>query len=178
MGGGELSRCPGWGKLGVWAIASRLKEDTMMIKPLRNTLLLVVGALLLAACGGGPAPRVADEPGGRLEGPVVGQRWNLLLVGTNERLEMPERPHFVIDRDGRVSGSDGCNQINGRAQLGENNRIAFSQLATTRRACPQAQAAARVTGMLERAYRYLIDHDRLVFFGPDQRVLGGWRRAN
>ncbi|WP_280553976.1 META domain-containing protein [Halomonas sp. 25-S5] len=150
----------------------------MMIKPLRNTLLMAAGALLLAACGGGPAPQVAGEPAARFEGPVVDQRWNLLLVGTNERLEMPERPYFVIDRDGRVSGSDGCNRLTGRAVLGDNNRIAFSELATTRRACPQAQDAARVTGMLERAYRYLIDHDRLVFFGPDQRVLGGWRRVD
>lgn len=150
----------------------------MMIKPLRNTLMLAAGALLLAACGGGPAPQVADEPSARLEGPVVDQRWNLLLVGTDERLEMPERPHFVIERDGRVSGSDGCNRLTGRAALGENNRIAFSDLATTRRACPRAEDAARVTGMLENAYRYLIDHDRLVFFGPDQRVLGGWRRVD
>ncbi|PRY69807.1 MULTISPECIES: META domain-containing protein [Halomonas] len=150
----------------------------MMIKPLRNTLMLAAGALLLAACGGGPAPQVADEPTARLEGPVVDQRWNLLLVGTDERLEMPERPHFVIDRDGRVSGSDGCNRLTGRAALGDNNRIAFSDLATTRRACPRAEDAARVTGMLENAYRYLIDHDRLVFFGPDQRVLGGWRRVD
>ncbi|WP_089713695.1 META domain-containing protein [Halomonas daqiaonensis] len=149
-----------------------------MIKSLRNTLLLVACALLLAACGGGPAPRIADEPVAPLEGPVVDKRWNLLLMGTNERLEMPERPHFVIDSNGRVSGSDGCNRLTGRAALGENNRIAFSDLATTRRACPQADDAQRVTGMMERAYRYLIDHDRLVFFGPDQRVLGGWQRAN
>ncbi|MDR9440372.1 MAG: META domain-containing protein [Halomonas sp.] len=149
----------------------------MMIKPLRNTLLLAAGALLLAACSSRPAPQI-DDPTARLEGPVVDQRWNLLLVGTNERLEMPERPHFVIDRDGRVSGSDGCNRLTGRAALGDNNGITFSDLATTRRACPRAEDAARVTGMLENAYRYLIDHDRLVFFGPDQRVLGGWRRVD
>ncbi|WP_373190703.1 META domain-containing protein [Halomonas sp.] len=149
-----------------------------MIKLLRNILLLAAGALLLAACGGGPAPQVTDEPMARLEGPVVDQRWNLLLVGTSERLEMPERPHFVIDRNGRVSGSDGCNRLTGRAALGDNNRIAFSELATTRRACPRAEDAARVRGMLKNAYRYLIDHDRLVFFGPDQRVLGGWRRVD
>lgn len=150
----------------------------MMIKSLRNTLMLVAGALLLAACGGGPAPQVADETEARLEGPMIDQRWNLLLVGTDERLEMPERPHFVIDRDGRVSGSDGCNRLTGQVAFGENNRVEFSDLATTRRACPRAEDAARVTDMLETAYRYLIDHDRLVFFGPDQRVLGGWQRAD
>ena len=110
--------------------------------------------------------------------PVVGQRWNLLLVGTDERLSMPETPHFVVSPDGRVTGSDGCNQLNGRVSLDAGNRIQFSELATTRRGCPQLEEAQRITGMLENAYRFLIDHDRLVFFGPDQRVLGGWRKAN
>ncbi|MEQ6888451.1 META domain-containing protein [Halomonas sp. CS7] len=149
-----------------------------MIKTLRNIALLAAGTLLLAACRGGPAPEVVDEPSARLEGPVVEQRWNLLLVGTSERLDMPTRPYFVIDGEGRVSGSDGCNRLTGQAALGDNQRIAFTELATTRRACPRAEDAARVTGMLENAYRYLIDHDRLVFFGPDQRVLGGFRRVD
>lgn len=149
----------------------------MMIKSLRNMLLLAAGALLLAACSSRPLPEV-DTPAARLEGPVVDQRWNLLLVGTDERLSLPQPAWFRIGVDGRVTGSDGCNQMTGRARLGENQRIAFTELATTRRACPRSEDAARVTGMLDTAYRYLIDHDRLVFFGPDQRVLGGWRKAD
>ncbi|MFY0991865.1 META domain-containing protein [Halomonas sp. C05BenzN] len=148
-----------------------------MINRLAKSLALVLGALALAACSSPPAP----DPGGvsaGLEGPVVGPRWNLLLVGTDERLSMPETPYFVVTPDGRVSGSDGCNQLNGRVRLDEGNRIEFHELATTRRACPRAEDAQRVTGMMEKAYRYLIDHDRLVFFGPDQRVLGGFRRAD
>jgi heat shock protein HslJ len=139
--------------------------------------LLAAAATLLVACGGRPDAPPSDREV-RLDGPVVEQRWNLLLVGTDERLSLPESAWFRIDENGRVTGSDGCNQMNGRVRLGENQRIEFSELVTTRRACPQAQDAARVTGMLETAYRYLIDHDRLVFFGPDQRVLGGWRKAN
>jgi heat shock protein HslJ len=150
----------------------------MVIKPLRNVLMLLAVALLLAACSSGPAPRVVGEPSAALEGPLVDQRWNLLLVGTHERLSMPERPFFVIDRQGRVSGSDGCNRLTGRAALGDSQRIAFTELATTRRACPRAEDAARVTAILDNAYRYLIDHDRLVFFGPDQRVLGGFLRVD
>ena len=140
-------------------------------------LLALAAAVLLAACAGrAPAP---DQPTAEgLAGPVVGQRWNLLLVGTSERLAMPETPWFEVSRDGRLVGSDGCNAMGGRVRLGDNQRIEVSELATTRRGCPQLEDAARVTGMLETAYRYLIDHDRLVFFGPDQRVLGGWREAN
>ncbi len=140
--------------------------------------LVMAAAALLAACGSRPDAPPSDEREVSLSGPVVEQRWNLLLVGTDERLSLPESAWFRIGEDGRVTGSDGCNEMNGRVRLGENQRIEFSELATTRRACPQGEDAARVTGMLETAYRYLIDHDRLVFFGPDQRVLGGWRKAN
>lgn len=137
-------------------------------------------AMMLAACSSAPKDTaetpLADDA--KLYGPVVGERWNLLLVGTNERLSLPETPFFRIGEDGRVSGHDGCNRFTGRVQLGDNERIAFSEIASTRMACPVQEDVQRVTAMLENAYRYLIDHDRLVFFGPDSRVLGGWRQAN
>ncbi|GHE22917.1 META domain-containing protein [Halomonas urumqiensis] len=149
----------------------------MKINSLGKSLAVLLGVLALAACGSRdtapPATQTSD-----LEGPVVEQRWNLLLVGTDERLSMPERAWFRISSDGKVSGSDGCNPLMGQASLGESQRIEFNELATGRRACPQAEDAQRIRTMLETAYRYLIDHDRLVFFGPDQRVLGGWRKAN
>lgn len=146
---------------------------------LGRTLLLVLVVMSLAACGGQPTePDRQDPPRASSDHPVVGQRWNLLLLGTDERLSLPETPHFIVSPEGRVSGSDGCNQLNGQARLGEGNRIEFSELATTRRGCPQLEEAKRVTAMMENAYRFLIDHDRLVFFGPDQRVLGGWKKAN
>nr|WP_295709710.1 META domain-containing protein [uncultured Halomonas sp.] len=142
--------------------------------------LLASSVLLLSACSSAPGPSTATQESGgsSLSGAIVDQRWNLLLVGTDERLSMPETPFFQIARDGSVSGHDGCNRLTGKVTLGENQRIAFSELATTRMACPQMGDAKRVTEMMETAYRYLIDHDRLVFFGPDSRVLGGWREGN
>lgn len=149
----------------------------MKINRLNKSLTVLLGVLTLAACSGQPARQdsgATDE----LSGPIVGPRWNLLLVGTNERLSLPESAHFVIARDGSVSGSDGCNPLRGQVRLGERQRIEFQDFATTRQGCAQAQDAERVREMLETAYRFLIDHDRLVFFGPDQRVLGGFRRAS
>ncbi|MCA1771434.1 MAG: META domain-containing protein [Halomonas sp.] len=153
----------------------------MTIKNWRLLPWLASATLVLSACSSAPGPGTAPdaEPDGdSLSGSIIEQRWNLLLVGTNERLSMPETAYFEVSRDGKVSGSDGCNRFTGEAELGDNQRIEFSELATTRRGCPKLEDAERVTDMLETAYRYLIDHDRLVFFGPDSRVLGGWREGN
>jgi heat shock protein HslJ len=149
----------------------------MKINRLSKSLAMLLGVLTLAACSSRPALK-GTGPTGELSGPIVGPRWNLLLVGTHERLSLPESAHFVIARDGSVSGSDGCYPLRGQVRLGERQRIEFQDLATTRRGCAQAADAERVREMLETAYRFLIDHDRLVFFGPDQRVLGGFRRAS
>lgn len=145
---------------------------------LRHLISLAAVTLVLSACSSQSSPDLADGDGGMsgdVSSPVVGKRWNLLLVGTNEKLSMPATPWFQVDSSGRVSGSDGCNQLSGKVNFGDNQRIEFGDLASTRRACPQAEDAQRVHDMLDNAYRYLIDHDRLVFFGPNSLVLGGFR---
>lgn len=145
-----------------------------------------VGAVLIAllvGCAGsppaqGPATGTGDQ--GRDPGAprLTEQRWNLLLFGTRERIELADTPFFRIDAAGRVSGFDGCNRFSGAVELGDDQHIEFKQMAATRKACPDMDDVQRVTAMLTSAYRYLIDHDRLTLFGADSRVLGGWRRAD
>ena len=137
---------------------------------------------VVAGCARSPAPdpERAPEPDTRAEqSPMVGERWQLILLGTAERWSGEQRPYIEVQPDGgalRLSGNNGCNQLNGRVQFDDGNRIRVSELSSTRRACPDMADAQRVDAILENAYRYLIDHDRLVFFGSDSRVLGGFQR--
>lgn len=139
-------------------------------------------AALLAGCSSAPAPDYGQDNATTSEtSPVVGPRWNLLLLGTSEHWEHADTPYFEVVRQNgqlRLVGSNGCNRINGALTLESGNRFLVDDLATTRMACPNGQDAQRVDAMLNGAYRYLIDHDRLVLFGRDSRVLGGFRRAN
>ena len=103
----------------------------MTMKSWQLLPLLVSAALLLSACSSSPGPSTVPQPeqsGSSHSGAIVDQRWNLLLVGTDERISMPETPFFSIANNGKVSGYDGCNRFSGEVTLGENQRIEFSQL--------------------------------------------------
>ncbi|SDL25289.1 Heat shock protein HslJ [Modicisalibacter muralis] len=111
--------------------------------------------------------------------PLVGQRWELILIGTDEYWQGRQPAYFSLSPDNgrlRFIGSNGCNRLTGTVTLGEGQRIDFGNLASTRMACPGIPQAAQVNALLSQAYRYLIDHDRLVLFGPDSLVLGAFQR--
>ncbi|MGW0016705.1 META domain-containing protein [Rhodococcus sp. NPDC003382] len=50
-------------------------------------------------------------------------------------------PSLLVDEDGSVSGSTGCNRFTGTAQIGDGT-LTFGPLATTRMACPDPEVAA------------------------------------
>ncbi|WP_431025285.1 META domain-containing protein [Halomonas sp. H5] len=142
-----------------------------------------IGALamsLLVGCGSTPpAPeREAATPTVSSDSPVIGPRWQLILLGSDERWQGAEPAWFEAEsgRSGlRLSGSDGCRRLDGNLALDDGNRIAIEGLGAGRD-CAGAPQAVRVAEMMQAAHRYLIDHDRLVFFGRDSRVLGGFQR--
>lgn len=141
-------------------------------------------AVLLTGCAGSPPPtpqRDQAEDMAVADSPVIGPRWRLILLGTDERWSGNEPAWFEVAPEGgdlRLVGSDGCNRLNGQVQLDDGNRIRIQNLASTRMACSNMAEAQRANELLENAYRYLIDDDRLVFFGRDSRVLGGFQRTS
>lgn len=139
--------------------------------------IMLTTMMLLAGCAsdsGSVTPPQDDKKGAA----VVGQRWNLLLLGTSERWSGDgETPWIKIDANGRLSGTNGCNRLMGEVSFPQGQRIEITGLASTRMACPNSTNSQRVNQLLENAYRYLIDHDRLVLIGPNGRVLGGFRQG-
>lgn len=73
--------------------------------------------------------------------PVTETTWTVTslrspdAVTTSLALEQ-SAPQLTIAEDGSISGSAGCNRINGTADVRENT-ITFGPLATTRMACPE-----------------------------------------
>ncbi|MFD2436454.1 META domain-containing protein [Modicisalibacter luteus] len=106
-------------------------------------------------------------------------RWELTLIGTDEWWKGERKAYFSLLPKGKILqlvGSDGCNTLQGEATLGHERRLVVSDLATTRMACPGLPQSPQVAELLSQAYRYLLDHDRLVLMGRDGHVLGGFKR--
>ena len=104
-----------------------------------NAALFVAPAMLvaglLAGCGSGIS---LDEP---IEGPV----WRLEQLGGEPVASTgdPQRdPQLQFDRrNGRVSGSGGCNRVSGTFER-SGNSLRLSQLASTRMACADPARSA------------------------------------
>ena len=83
-------------------------------------------AALLAGCAAAPDATDASRA------PVLADRAFMWAEGINEECEVP--PTLRFDKEGRVSGTSGCNLLTGGVHL-EGTKIDFSQMGSTRRMC-------------------------------------------
>ena len=126
-------------------------------------ILLLGGALLAAACQAtNPAataistaqppasPNLASaEPAGGGSEKLYAHRWAL-----TEAAGQPVAPtgnakeaYLLLFPPNRLSGSTGCNRLNGTFELTGGGQLKFSPLATTRMMCPEPAAATETRFM-------------------------------
>ncbi|MDT7827532.1 META domain-containing protein [Pricia sp. S334] len=97
---------------------------------------------------------------------IVEKYWKLkTLEGQDIQMaENQEREvYFTLKTDeNRVQGFAGCNTLSGEYQLEEGNRIRFSKMATTMRACPDVEFnESKFLKVFELADNYTINGDTL-----------------
>ena len=110
-----------------------------------------------------PVRFVGIQPGKTCKTPVVTVElidtfWKLTTLGdaAAEHFADQRDVHIVLHADDRLTGSDGCNRLNG-GYAHEGQRLTFSRIATTMMACPQAaQQAQRLHQALSNTVRYRI----------------------
>ena len=108
--------------------------------------------------------------------PLTGTVWS--LEGFEERgkkaasdtaLVAGTKISLTIGADGRASGSAGVNRYFGKAEVGQDDRITFGRMASTRRGGPPEAMAQERTYLkqLSEVSNWAIDGDRLVLTGKD-----------
>jgi heat shock protein HslJ len=128
----------------VWTrVKGKLIEQTGMEGDAKQTTLLVKKVLDVIK---DKSCNVNGEPS------LLGTRWHLIEVvwtGVRDDAELGQA-ELSFSADGRLSGSTGCNRLNGSYTLTD-NKLAFGPMMTTRRACPSSQ------GQLEIAVEKALD---------------------
>lgn len=105
---------------------------------------------------------------------LVGTYWKLMTLGGRPVAvaDNQREAHLVLGQDGRVSGSTGCNRLMGSYTL-QGDTLTFSQLASTRMACPAEMMAleqAWLTTLSDTAH-YSISGQRLVLEDANEQPL-------
>jgi len=105
---------------------------------------------------------------------LVGTYWKLMLLDGKPVTVADDRreAHLVLDEDGRVSGSTGCNRLMGSYRL-QGDTLTFSQLASTRMACPgdMAKLEQAWLAMLSETAHYSIEGQSLILEDADDQAL-------
>jgi len=76
------------------------------------------------------------------------------------------RAHIMLQTDGKVSGSNGCNRLMGGFEI-SGDRLTFGPIASTRRACPgdDMKLEAAFDKMLPQVQRWQLDDGRMLLLG-------------
>lgn len=96
---------------------------------------------------------------------ITDKHWKLIELGGQAvgSAEEPQEEVFLIFHadDGRVTGNGSCNNISGSYEVGQGNRISFSHMVSTRRACPEMQLEDRFLKVFDSVDSYALRGDTL-----------------
>ncbi|MEV4417988.1 META domain-containing protein [Catellatospora sp. NPDC049609] len=103
--------------------------------------------------------------------PLPGTRWSIESIVDKDSVSSVASPPgdaYLEFADGKVSGSTGCNQLGGTAVV-KDDKITFSGVFTTRRACPGDLAALEkaVLNTLRDEATWRVTADRLALTAAD-----------
>ena len=105
------------------------------------TLTTILCAFALMNCNTPTKPIETENPSGEsMNTSLQETHWKLIELNgqpvTNPAVNQKEAFIMLAKQDNRLSGSGGCNMMMGGYELMEGNQIKFSNVASTKMACP------------------------------------------
>lgn len=109
-------------------------------------------------------------------------QWGLMeLMGKqiDQELGVDHSPWMKFEREGgRVYGFSGCNQFTGAFEAAAGNRIRFSKMAMTKKACPDMNVEMDFMRVLETADSYHLDDQELILYRARMAPLARFRAVS
>lgn len=110
---------------------------------------------------------------GKNKMPLVGTKWHLVRMMERDLNISDEQFLFTFAEDGNFSGMGACNSMMGKYTTTASGGLKITNLASTRRMCPEADLEMQFTQIVERTTHYEVDGDMLMLLsnGEMQAVL-------
>ena len=104
---------------------------------------------------------------------LTGQKWHMVKMMEQELSIKPEQFLFSFEQGGKFAGVAACNTLMGEYQITERGDMKFTNVASTRRMCREAELERQFQEILSRTTHYEIDGDMLMLLsnGEMQAVL-------
>ncbi|HLR36509.1 MAG TPA: META domain-containing protein [Chitinophagaceae bacterium] len=110
----------------------------------------------------------------KLNGKVTETYWKLVSLNGEKVVvdsSFNREPYLILkEKDNKVSGNAGCNQIMGSYTLKEGDKIEFSQMASTMMACPNLDSERAFLDAIEKVDQYSLNGEELVLKSEGQPV--------
>lgn len=109
---------------------------------------------------------------------ITEKYWKLITLNGEEivfKEGQRKEAHFILkNKENRVAGNAGCNNIMGTYKLLEGNKIEFSKMATTMMHCEGVKNEHEFLTVFEAVDHYTLKEDALVFQDKDNKVLAAF----
>ncbi len=104
---------------------------------------------------------------------LQGREWHLVRMMNHDLQITPEQFVFTFSPDGIFAGLGACNRIFGKYSLGEKRAMHFSNIASTKMMCREAELETAFSKILNQTTHYEVDGDMLMLLsnGDMQAVL-------
>ena len=93
---------------------------------------------------------------------LMGQKWHMVKMMEQELSIKPEQFLFSFEQGGKFAGVAACNTLMGEYQITERGDMKFTNVASTRRMCREAELERQFQEILSRTTHYEIDGDMLM----------------
>lgn len=135
----------------------------------KNIIVIILAICTILACNSTPKDNnsntnatgdsaVVTAPA--TSGDITGIQWNLIEITGNTvsgYAAQNKQPYLKLSDGNRVEGTGGCNGMGGTYTLADGNKISFSDMVSTKMACPDMTLENDFQTTLQQVTGYAID---------------------
>ena len=143
------------------------------------TISLVVIALLLptvgkVASGQNKVPQTTTKAVNSATDQLIGPKWKLIELhgqAVVRNAQSKEDSYILLTKEGTISAYTGCNNMTGSYQLRKGFGIKFTNITSTRMACPDMKTEQILNQVLQAAANYTVKGKRMTLGKAGQKPL-------